>query len=100
MATSADGGIQLVNASADSPAVALRGGRYVFSVHATFGGGNVQVQQLALDGATWVAPMNIAGSTNNLTADGSQTMDLSGGQYRIHVVTATAVYAALAGVPG
>lgn len=91
--------IQLSNASADSAAKVLMGGRYVLSVHATFGGGNVQVQQLALDGATWVIPMNIAGSANNLTADGSVAMDLPSGQYRIHVVTATAVYASLARVP-
>lgn len=98
MATASDA-VQLVNASADSPATVLKGGRYVFSVHATFGGGNVQVQQLALDGSTWVVPMNIAGNANNLTADGSQTLDLSPGTYRIHVVTATAVYAACARVP-
>lgn len=98
MATSTDA-IQVINGSADSAAKPLIGGRYLLSVHATFGGGNVQVQQLALDETTWVVPMNIAGNANNLTADGSQTMDLSPGTYRIHVVTATAVYAALARVP-
>lgn len=89
--------LQAINASADVQGV-LKGGRYVLSVHATFGGGNVQVQMLALDGTTWVTPMNIAGSANNLTGDGSQTMDLSPGTYRIHIVTATAVYAAVARV--
>jgi len=98
MATSTDG-IQISNGSADSAAKSLVGGRYVLSVHATFGGGNVQVQQLALDGSTWVIPMDIAGNANNCTADGSVTMDLSPGTYRIHVATATAVYAALARVP-
>jgi hypothetical protein len=85
--------------SAPSAAFTLLGGRFVMTAVATFGGGNVQVQQLAADNATWVAPQNLAGSTNNLTAAGSQTMDLPPGTFRINVVTATAVIVGLTSIP-
>jgi hypothetical protein len=87
------------NISATTAAFALMGGRYVMAAIATWGGGNVALQMLAADGSTWVAPMNIAGSANSLTANGSATLDLSPGQYRIAVTTATGVYATVARVP-
>lgn len=87
------------NIAADTPAFSAEGGRYVLAVSATFGGGNVQLQMLAADGTTWVAPKDIGGSANNLTAAGSQTIDIPPGSYRVHVVTATAVYATVARVP-
>lgn len=86
------------NISAPTAAFPLKGGRYVLTAVATFGGGNVQVQILAADGSTWVAPKDIGGSANNLTAAGSQTIDLPACRARINVVTATAVYAAVARV--
>lgn len=97
MATATDSNTAL-NVSADTAAFTLKGGRYVLTVAATFGGGNVQLQILAADGSTWVAPKDIGGSANNLTAAGSQTIDLPACQARFHVVTATAVYASVARV--
>lgn len=84
--------------TANTSAFTLKGGRYVFNAVATFGGGNVQLQMLAADGTSWVAPKDIGGSANNLTAAGSQTVDLPAGQFRVAVTTATAVYASVARV--
>jgi len=77
----------------------LKGGLYTLTATATFGGGSVAVQILGPDNATWLAPLNTAGSANTLTAAGQQQMNLPGGQYRISIVTATAVHASLASVP-
>jgi hypothetical protein len=63
------------------------------TVSATFGVGNVQLQTLALDGSTWVS----VGSS--ITAAGLTNYDLAPGQHRLGITTATAVYAAIAGVP-
>jgi hypothetical protein len=81
------------NISATTAAFALKGGKYAAVVSATFGGGNVQLQTLALDGSTWV---NVGTS---ITAAGLSNYDLSPGQYRLAITTATAVYASLFGVP-
>lgn len=99
MSNGADGQL-FSNISATTAAFRLQGGRYVMTVIATFGGGNVQLQMLGPDASTYVAPFNIAGSANNLTANGSQTLDLPPGQYKFVVATATAVYANLAAIPG
>ncbi len=93
MATATDGFI-LQNASATSAAFRLKGGLYALAVTATFGAGNVQLQTLAADAATWV---NVGAS---ITAAGLTNYTLPAGQYRISITTATAVYAALAGIPG
>ncbi len=60
---------------------------------ATFGGVQVQLQALATDGVTWVA------LGNPITAAAFVNFDLPTGQYRIAIVTATAVYASLTSVP-
>jgi hypothetical protein len=80
---------QYSNISATTGAFALLGGKYEFSVAATFGGGNVQLQTLSLDGSTWIN----AGSS--VTVNGISTLELAPGQYRIAITTATAVYASL-----
>ena len=87
------------NISATTAAFTLKGGRYVLNGVATWSAGNIAVQMLAADGSTWVAPWTIAGSANSMTANGSLTLDLPPGQYRIAVTTATAVYASLASIP-
>jgi hypothetical protein len=81
---------QFSNISATTAAFALLGGKYGLDISATFGGGNLQLQTLSVDGSTWI---NVGSS---ITANGVSTYDLVPGQYRIAVTTATAVYAALA----
>jgi hypothetical protein len=80
---------QYGNISATTGAFSLLGGKFEFAVSATFGGGNVQLQTLSLDGSTWIN----AGSS--VTTNGISTLDLAPGQYRIAITTASAVYAAL-----
>jgi hypothetical protein len=69
------------------------GGLYSFQATATWGGGNVQIQQLSGDGSTLV---NIG---TNLTANGQNTIYLPPGSFKLLVTTATAVYASLIRVP-
>jgi hypothetical protein len=85
--------IQFSNISATTAQFQVKGGYYAITVHATFGGGNVQLQTLALDGSTWL----LMGSS--ITADGTQIYQLPPGPYRIAIATATGVYAALTRVP-
>lgn len=83
------------------------GGYYSVSVHATFGGGNVHLQQLAADGATWLeveqafnnAAAEIDLVTGAFLADGVKVFVLAPGQFRFTVTTATAVYIAIARAP-
>jgi hypothetical protein len=84
---------QFTNISATTVAFGLKGGRYGLVVSANFAGGNVQLQMLSLDGVTWI---NFGAA---ITVNGVATNDLPPGQYRIAIVTATAVYAALTSVP-
>ena len=84
--------VQFSNIAATTPAFALKGGTYGLTVTATFGGGNVQLQILSLDGATW---LNVGSA---ITANGFVCQALPPGQYRIAITTATAVYAALTSV--
>lgn len=92
-------GIQFTGISASTAPFRLKGGRYVLAATATFGGGSIAVQMLMHDGATWVTPLNIAGSANTLTAAGTQVVDLPPGQYKIVIVTASAVTVSLSSIP-
>lgn len=93
MSTTTDG-MRIDNVGVGASAAKnLKGGTYAFSATATFGGGNIQVQALMPDGATW------ANVGTSLTAAGMNTLDLPPGQYRFNVTTSTAVFAALVGVP-
>lgn len=81
------------NISATTAAFTVEGGIYSLDVTATFGGGNVQLQMLAVDGSTWI---NVGTS---VTAAGQQSpLYLPPGQFRLSITTATAVYASLARV--
>jgi hypothetical protein len=93
--TSSTDGLQFSNIAATTTGKSLKGGKYASVVSATFGGGNVQWQTLALDGSTWI---NVGSSitANNFVVLG----DLPPGQYRLSVTTATAVYAALTAITG
>lgn len=71
----------------------VRGGKYLFVVHAgTWGGGNVVLQTLAGDGSTYVA-------LSTATASSAAVVDLPHGRYRVNVTTSTGVYADLFHIP-
>lgn len=74
------------NISATTAAFALRGGQYGVTVNATFGGGSVTLQRLAVDGTTYVTCLTA------FTAAGYASVNLPSGYYRLAVATATAVY--------
>jgi hypothetical protein len=78
------------NISASTSPFKLSGGRYMVVVHATWGGGNVTLQVLALDGVTW-----ITSPIAQFTADAASVSDLGPGQYRFAVTTATGIYASI-----
>lgn len=84
---------QFSNISATTAAFSLKGGKYALIASATFGGGNLQLQALAMDGSTYV---NVGSS---ITAAGLTTYDLPPGTYKIAVTTATAVYVSLTSIP-
>lgn len=83
------------------------GGYYNVNVSATFGGGNVELQQLAEDSVTWLSlmfPFNNAGVEVDLvigkfSANGMKPFILAPGTYRFTVTTATAVFASIARCP-
>lgn len=83
------------------------GGYYNVMVSATFGGGTVELQQLAEDGVTWVSlkfGFNNAGAEVDLvigsfSANGVKPFVLAPGTYRFAVTTATAVFASVVRCP-
>lgn len=94
MAFTAGESVQFSNISATTAAFNLKGGNYAAIASATFGGGNLQLQALALDGSTYVS----VGST--ITQAGFTAYNnLPPGSYKWAVTTATAVYVALTRVP-
>lgn len=101
-------GARFINISATTAAFRLDlGGYYTVSVHATFGGGNVHLQQLAADDTTWLeveqafnnAAAEIDLVTGAFLADGVKAFILAPGQFRFTVTTATGVYIAIARAP-
>lgn len=81
------------NISATGNAFGLDGGRYgVTCMAASFG--TVTLQILAADASTWL------NTSAAFVANGYTTADLPAGQYRVAVASATAVYVAIARVPG
>lgn len=85
--------VRFDNINADTADFTLYGGRYQISVIATFGGGNVLLEQLGPDNVTYL-PVNIA-----FTANGYDSSDLPPGKYRFNLTTATAVYALIVRIP-
>ena len=94
MATATDGA-GFSNISASTAAFKLKGGSYGIAVAATFGGGSVKLQRLALDGTTYVS----MSSSCDYTAAGGAIVNLPPGTYRFTIATASAVYAEVQGVP-
>ena len=78
--------ITFSNISATTSQFTLLGGWYGLTAHATWGGGNATLQRLAADGSTWVT------AATAITADGLSVVQLPGGQYRVAITTASAVY--------
>ena len=84
---------QFSNVSATPAAFVLLGGKYGIMVSATFSGGNVALQGLALDGATWVTVLPA------FTTNGYGYLELPPGEYRVQITTATAVYVSVSRIP-
>lgn len=75
------------NIAATPAAFTLRGGCYGITVHATFGGGSVDLKRLAADGSTYISVLSAA-----FAADGYATVNVPQGTYEIVIATATGVY--------
>jgi hypothetical protein len=87
-------GVAFVNIGTGNTApFTLKGGNFAIIATATFGGGNIQLQALALDGSTWI---NVGSS---ITAAGLSTLQLPAGQFRLSVTTATACFVAIDSIP-
>lgn len=93
--TTAVDGQGFSNISASTAAFKLKGGSYGVSAVATFGGGSVKLQRLALDGSTYVS----LASATDFTANGGAVQNLPPGTYRFTIATATGVYAEVQGIP-
>lgn len=81
------------NISATTAAFALSGGLFQLTVVATFGGGSVTLQMLGPDQVTWLNALTA------VSANGGVQGYLPPGQYRVSIVTATAVYASVNRTP-
>jgi hypothetical protein len=82
----------------------VQGGLYQLDVIATFGGGDLYLEQLGPDQTTWlakyVAPTSAPTSpVNTITASGSYQASLPPGQYRLVFTTGSAGYFTLCRVP-
>lgn len=75
------------------------GGRGLFMVDATFGGGTVALEQMSPSGA-WL-PLNHEGTSTpiSLTANGTANFVSAAGAIRANATTASAVNAYAVGVP-
>ena len=89
------------NIAATTAAFTLKGGYYMVAAVATFSAGSVELQMLGPDQSTWLSvPAALpAGVALKLSAAGAIQGYLSPGQYRFTIVTATAVFCSVAGVP-
>lgn len=86
--------VLLTNAAATSGARQWPGGRGLFMVVATFGGGSVALEYRGPDNTTWLAAPAVS-----LTANGGVVFELPPCEVRAVVTTATAVYATVARIP-
>ncbi len=84
----------MLNGSGTGAAVQWPGGKGLFDVIATFGGGSVALQYLGANGSTYKTPTN-----GSLTANGEFIFELPPGPIRALATTATAVYARASRVP-
>ena len=82
------------NFAADTAAFPLYGGKFQVAAIATWGGGNLVLEQLGPDNTTWL-PVHTA-----LTANGVAVIDIPPGQFRFNITTATGIYAVVTRIPG
>jgi hypothetical protein len=89
------------NIASTTAAFTLKGGIYTIAAVATFSAGSVELQALGPDQSTWLSvPAAFpAGAALKLSAAGVVQGYLPPGQYRFTIVTATAVFCSVAGVP-
>jgi hypothetical protein len=83
------------NIAANTATFPLKGGSYGVTAVATFGGGSVKLQRLALDGSTFVSMT----SATDFAVAGGTVQNLPLGTYRFTIATATAVFAEVQGIP-
>lgn len=83
------------NISATTAGFVLTGGVYDIDCVATFGGGNVDFQELGPDGTTWLTHLAAAFTANGV----KDNQSLPPGTYRFAITTATAVYCSVTRVP-
>jgi hypothetical protein len=88
-------GISFSAISATPAAFDLKGGYYMLAGVATWGGGNIELQNLGPDGSTYLS----APTALKLTANGMIAGYLPAGTYRLNVTTASGVSASIAGIP-
>lgn len=93
--TTAVDGKSFSNIAANTASFYLKGGYYMVTAVATFGGGNVELQGLGPDGSTFLS----APTPLKLTAAGMIAGYLPPGTYRFTITTATAVFCSVTGVP-
>lgn len=99
--------LKFANISATTNPFVIKGGGYLISISATFGGGSVKFQILGPDGSTYLdikMPFDNAGTeqddaVSTWSANGAKLLPLCPGQYRLTITTATAVYANVTRVP-
>ena len=94
MRATGDAQTQTWSATGALPSFNLFGGSYQVMAHSgNWNGGNVALQQLQLDGVTWVGMTGVQGTTatTSITADTVEfTIQLAPGTYRFNVTTTTA----------
>ena len=101
---SAADGISFPNIAATTEPFTLKGGRYSMTCHAAaWNSGSVTLEALAGDGSTWLVPPVLAANpalvSGAFAADGAALFDLSPGQYRIAIASATGVYIGIGSNP-
>ena len=91
----------MVNGTGTGNSFDYPGGDGMLMASATWGGGNLALQMLGPDGATWI-PLQYAATTTpiSITANGVAVFRAPAGPIRVVATTATAVYASVIGIPG
>ena len=87
-------GVSFEDQSSDIGSFSLLGGRYLLAATATWNAGSLALQMLMPDGSTYIGITN-----GSLSADGTLSLDLPAGSYRLAVTSATGAQGSLSRVP-
>ena len=87
-------GISFEDQSADIGPFQLLGGKYLLAATASWNAGSLALQALMPDASSYVAITN-----GSLSADGTLSLDLPAGSYRLAVTSATAAQGSLSRIP-